>query len=319
MTRLAIHYHKTISPTGKQDEVFLSPELLKLKVYAHAARLDVHFVKENYSSVKALGALPAAFINGSPANVHQIMTSLRILRELDDPSSVQEDALDNFANREGLILAIEEQLSDALDYCLWAYPPAFNKFTKPVLLASSTRLISDIEVLANQFRTMSKFKYRSNMLQSTHAILSLVHSLLPSSRKFIFAHKPMTIDVVIYAYLSPLFSGIVDSQLTPWEGHQGWEHLIKRIKTFLLDIDDWLWQSAALSEPLLSTEALVHIVELRSDPLIDEDQSASKEDETNEEIIARKSERTRGNFLFMGACAGLMVLSATIGRARVHT
>ena len=235
--RLAIHYYKTekVREGGAREEVFLSQELLMLKVYGIAAHLDVKFVREYYPEILALGQLPGAYVNNKPANAFQTLAYMQSLSNLDASERVSAEAADLFMDREGLLLAFSNQLSDALEYCLWVRRECYEKFTKPIILASTPRLVADLNAAAQRRASLSKFRGRDHrgIVDSIKKTLTNIEEVLPPGRKFIFSDSPMTLDIVLYSYLSPFLA--IDEALLPFS-------IVGRLRTFLLDVDDWLWQ-----------------------------------------------------------------------------
>ena len=253
VVNVSIHYYRTeiLRPQGSREEVFISPELLMLKVYSIVAKLDVNFVREFFPTVDALGVLPAAYINRKPADAHKVLAGLRSITELDCQKSVASDCTETFADREGLNLLIQSVLSEVLDYTLWVNSDCYSKYTKPIYQASTPRISADW-ICAMKQRTVAKnFRNRneSHILGRLTSLLDTLNATL-STQKFLFADKPMTTDVILYSFLSPLLT--IPPQLTPFE------HLpLTRLRAFLLDFDDWLWQLSASRHPLTPTTSLV--------------------------------------------------------------
>ena len=253
MVNVSIHYYRTeiLRPQGSREEVFISPELLMLKVYSIVAKLDVKFVREYFPTVDALGELPAAYIQRKPANAHKVLSGLRSIVELDCPKSVSSDCADSFGDREGLNLLIQSVISEVLNYILWVNSECYNKYTKPIHQASTPRITADYMCAMKQWKMQSQFKHRteSQVLGRLTGLVETLNSTL-SQHKFLFGDRPMTTDVILYSYLSPLLA--VPAQLTSLE------HLpLARLRAFLLDFDDWLWQLSASRHPLTSTSSLV--------------------------------------------------------------
>jgi len=250
---IAVHYHLTeiLRPQGAREEVFIHPEHLMLKVYSHLAKLDVDFIREYFPNVEALGDLPGGFIKHEPANAHEIFRALRSVHELDNSAAVSPDRLDSFADREGLNLVIQTVLSESLNYCLWLKPDCYAKYTKPIYLASIAWPLGDLHALSAKNLASKRFKLKTEgrITSELSALVDTLSSMFgPGNSKFLFGDSPMTTDVILYSYLSPLLA--IPAQLTPWDQN------FQRLKAFLLDFDDYLWRVSR--DNLTSTSCLVN-------------------------------------------------------------
>jgi hypothetical protein len=106
--------------------------------------------------------------------------------------------------------------------------------------------------------------------------------------------------LVIYSYLSVLLS--IPEQLTPWGSKFSDSNLILKIKNFLLDFDDYLWQLNQNRDdrPLPSA--------YQPPPLPDTEKEEAGEEQSPGGIDSILGKEKRNNLIFLGI-AGASVIS----------
>jgi hypothetical protein len=242
---LSIHYFKTTRVRHwVSQELFLSPEFLTVKLYATIANIGVEFVLSSYPNAAAFGAvnLPAAFIDGKTANFEEIIRFFTRWVDLD--KHVKQSSKEE---REALRVHTEEILGEAIKYNLWGHNECFLKFTRPVMKDSMPRpyvhfhcanrrrdyMHKDLEVLDGKLKAF--LKYLNSKLLTSKFFFPAIHGS---------NEAPSLCDVILYAHLSVLLS--IPEKFSPWHFANSADpesrEIIDRLRSYLLDFDDFLWQ-----------------------------------------------------------------------------
>ena len=316
---LAVHYlHTCKIRHWVSQEVFLDPYFLILKVYATIANIGLDFVPSSYPQVGAANGvnLPLAFINGEAADVHGIIRYMQSIVDID--SSLSDKSNTPAYERDCLQTYGTDILKTAILYALFGAHDCFQKFTSPIFRDSISRPYGD-QWLSDQ---KAHWVNRDRELISK-SLWKLLKQLVTkigwgSSRKFFFdSEKPSFCDVVLYSYLSILLS--IPEKFIPYtflreDKEEDEEEIVHRIKTFLLDFDDWLWQ-------LSSKRATEHATKLINSAASAAKGSLSKspnagepgedvEDEENRihrPFLGKDHDARKSNLIFIGIAATAMV------------
>ena len=302
---LAVHYfHTARMRHWIEQEVFLCPKFLLLKVYASIANIGIDFVPATYPSAGAFGhiGLPAAFIKGFPTGSEGILKYL---------GSLTATALESGGfNEEKLALSAltESTLSEAIQYNLWGYQECFANFTWPVMLDSMPRPYADRFCKEQVGRWINRdVDLMNRKLESLFKVLSRRMSV----SRFLFSQdQPSLTDILVYSHLSVLLS--IPDKFSPFffaRDEEALVELVQRLKSYLLDFDDWLWQLNAKRDRLVPSAEVD--VGSEADP-----PNASPVDEPAfsepRPFLGKDSESRRSNLLFIGLAAAAM---ATVGYA----
>ncbi|CBZ50825.1 conserved hypothetical protein [Neospora caninum Liverpool] len=210
-----------------EEEVFLSPEVVFLRIYCLLTNLRVAFLPSRYPSTQALGNLPAAFYNDGVLNGRSLQLLLQEERDLDalvapaSPSRLRADS-------EALSAYIDAKLAQVLDFTLWCYEPCYSRFTSRVY----RRSLSSVYAPFFLFRRRRSVAARFRAVDAVHILrtfLEVLERLAVDERtskkdvspsrgagRFLLADAPTKADVNLYAYLSVLFQ--IPSEYTPWFG-----------------------------------------------------------------------------------------------------
>ena len=313
---LAVHYlHLCRVRHWVSQEVFLDPNLLMIKVYASIANIGIDYIPASYPTAGVFGAaleLPAAFINGEAAGTAKIISYLRSIVDVDKniKNSFSEE-------REAIQTGASRVLHEAIHYALYGQTDCFAKFTTPIMRDSLPRIYAksfcserqrewinrDRELISS--RLWNVVKEISNKLGWT------------SSRKFLFDDHPSVCDIALYSYLSILMS--IPEHLTPYHFLKHGvpddvDEVIQRIKSYLLDFDDWLWQinakrsdeSAGLL-PLLPSAANAAKGTGEGANEVEEEQEESPT-EKERSFLGEQSDVRKSNTVFL-ACSALTMVA----------
>ena len=276
---LSIHYFHT----GRmrhwiEQEVFLCPELLIIKVYASIANIGIDLIPSKYPTAAAFGdiALPAAFISGQPMGTKGILKYLHTLHDQEIPDT----CLSTWA---------AEVLSDAIEYTLWAFPECVKHYTWPIMKDSLPRPFADLYMIEKrklwQNRSVALINSRLN------ALFKQCYSNLLKNRFMYGSDKPGFTDIVLYSYLSVWVS--IPEKISPFNTTDS--ETLERLKSFLLDFDDWLWHHGRnnTDKPLIESAQTTHVI---STTTIDEQTIETKD---NTPFLGKDPETRKGNVVFL--------------------
>jgi glutathione S-transferase len=240
MSYLAVHYFQTCRVRHWiNQEIFLSPKFLMLKVYSTVANIGIDFVPAPYPTAESLSniPLPAAFLDGKAVGCEGILKYLKSIYDIDVavPSSSHEDRLALSAWAQGV-------LQEAIEYTLFGHYECYNKFTLPVMFDSMPRPYADrycsgmMDAWINRDRELIDSKVRE--------LFRYLNSKIRSSKFFFSNENPSLCDIVLYSHLSVLLS--IPDKFCPffYVGDNTDEYTseqLNRLKSYLLDFDDWLW------------------------------------------------------------------------------
>jgi len=312
---LAVHYmHLCRIRHWVSQEVFLDPNLLIIKVYAAISNIGIDFIPSSYPSAEVFAGipLPAAFIEGQPEGTRGILRYLRSIVDID------QDIRNSYPEERAAIeCGASTVLSDAIEYALYGHGDCYTKFTCPVMRDSLSRIYVD-SYLSSQ---RTKWINRDNDLisgQLWRVIKEISRKLgWTSGRKFLFDDRPSVCDISLYSYLSILFS--IPENLTPYEflkhdqSDQDIEETVQRIKSYLLDFDDWLWQlnttrsneSAGLI-PLLPSAAKA-AKGVSSSPVEEDEEENTETEQVNRPFLGKDSDVRKSNVIFLSVAAVSMI------------
>ena len=298
---LAVHYFRTSRVRHwVSQEVFLCPEFLMLKVYATVANIGIDFVPSSHPKAAAFGErnLPAAFIGGKAAGVDDIVSFLRTVVDIDDHDE----------EKQALCSVTRKLLGEAINFTVWGHRECFEKFSKPIMRDSMATPYA--ELYCSRRRTENKNKDLGILDQELKSFLKYLNSKIRSSKFFFSTENPSLCDIVLYSYLSVLLS--VPEKFCPFffakSPDEDSLEIINRLRSFLLDFDDFLWQlNAQRAEHLdmagpLPTAAKAALsggsTELRPDTELDPETA-------DEKPLLGTKERTQ-NIIFLSAAATVM-------------
>jgi hypothetical protein len=238
---LSVHYFKTCRVRHwVSQETFLDPKFLVLKVYATVANIGLEFVPSMYPSIDAFEGipLPASFIGGRAAGFDGILKFLHGMVDVDSQvvsSSIEE--------RQALSVLAENVLGDAVQYALWGHKECYKKFTLPIMTDSMSRPYAD--VYCSEQRTQYMHKDLQLLDSKLKSLMKFLSSKILVS-KFFFpssSDAPSACDITMYAYLSVLLS--IPDKFCPFSFAKNpdddMKEITHRLKSFLLDFDDYLW------------------------------------------------------------------------------
>jgi hypothetical protein len=211
-----------------------------------------------------------------------------------------------------------EILTGAIQYALFGSHECSSKFTCPIIYDSIPRPFAD-SWLATQRETWLN-RDKELISASLWKLLKQLVSKIGwgSSRKFFFdPDKPSVCDVYLYSYLSVLLS--IPDKFVPYpflrDGVEDdeVEEVVHRIKTFLLDFDDWLWQLSSKRANEHATKLIVsaskaakgafpNSLSERTDEEIGNSPTAD-----NRPFLGKDTEARKSNLLFLGAAGAAMV------------
>jgi hypothetical protein len=130
-----------------------------------------------------------------------------------------------------------------------------------------------------------------NLLDTLNSIFNTGNS------KFIYGDVPMTTDVILYSYLSPLLA--IPQQLRgPWEDVK-----LARLRGFLLDFDDWLWQLSSAGGPLTSTAMLLTPPQPPEHSLAEEDEEAKPVDWKANAMFITLASAVAASVIYLGGAS----------------
>jgi hypothetical protein len=306
---LAVHYmHTCRIRHWVSQEVFIDPNFLVIKVYATIANIGIDFVPSSYPTVGLSRVnLPIAFVNGSPVGTPGIIEYMQSIVDIDINMGIPD------YERMCLQTYGVQVLTDAINYALFGSQDCFSKFTSPIIHDSIPRPFADKWLSAQRDEWIHRDK--ELISASTWKFLKQVVSKLGwgSSRKFLF-ETPCICDVYLYSYLSVLLS--IPDKLVPYsflrDGVDEVEEVIHRIKTYLLDFDDWLWQlssrrAAEHSTKFIPSARMAARGLSQMDETNDEDVAQSPVPSNNRPFLGKDQDAKKSNLIFLATTALAMI------------
>ena len=305
---LPVHYFQTCRVRHWiNQEIYLSPEFLTLKVYATIANIGIDFVPSSFPQVEAFShiPLPAAFIGGKPAGTEAILNYLRRILDLD-----QNVSQSSKEERAALSILAQSVIAEAIEYMLYGHFECYTKFTQPVLFDSMPRPFADWYA-ADQHaiwvnRDMALIDSRLKDL------FKFLNNKIRSSKFFFCSDAPSICDIVLYSHLSVLLS--IPEKFCPFffvrEITDETEEIMHRLKSFLLDFDDWLWQlNARRSEQLETNAPLASATLAARGPSLPASGVLTPSEHESEQLgrpLLGSGEDRKQNYLFLLAAAATM-------------
>lgn len=314
---LAVHYmHLCRIRHWVSQEVYLDPNLVIIKVYAAIANIGVDFIPSSYPTAEIFNGipLPAAFIDGQPSATRGIIQYLQTIVNID-----KEIRTSFGEERQALEIGASNILADAISFALYGHSECFTKFTTPILRDSLPRIFVN-SYLASK-RTQNVNKDKDLLSQQLWRLIKDVSRKLGwvSGKKFLFDDdRPSLCDITIYAYFSVLLSipeNLIVFQFLKHDQPVEIDETIQRIKSYLLDFDDWLWQlntkrsdeSAGLI-PLIPSAA-VAAKGAGGDNMVNQEQVPEEDSHLEDRpFLGRETDIRKSNSLFL-ACAALSMLA----------
>ena len=303
---LAVHFFRTCRTRHwVNQEIFLTPEFLLLKVYATIANIGIDFIPSCHPSVGSLGTLPAAYINGSPAGTVGIIKYLKTLVNLDT----------DFPGHEGNCLAVaaETILGEGIKYSLFGHGECFNKFTFPIINDSMSRPAADLYLSSQRSDWINR---DSEVISSRVSnLFKQLGSKIGYSKKFFFSDsKPSVCDIVLYSYLSVLLS--IPEKFSPFRflrDDDEDDEVVHRLKTFLLDFDDYLWQLSSKRNNQIEPNILISSTSLAAKGVAAADIDPDEETTNGPSKSFFGDDKVRrSNILFLGIAGAAMTAVAWI-------
>lgn len=303
---LAVHYFKTSRVRHWiSQELFLNPEFLLLKVYSTIANVGIDFVPSAYPAAEAFGSmqLPCAFIKGNAAGSEGVLRFLQSMVDIDASIRLKEE-------RDALAVLSQGVIGDAIQFALWGYAECYSKFTQPVMRDSMPRPAAEIYCA----RMREQYMHKDVELLDTNLmhLFKFLCSNIRGSKFFFNDEKPSTCDVVLYSYLSVLLS--IPDRFCPYsfakDQSDDTQEIVHRLRSFLLDFDDYLWQFNAKraeqiesSKPLLSAALASGELDLPHQPEISAD---TQPENASKPFLGEDSTARRQNIIFLSAAAAVM-------------
>jgi hypothetical protein len=291
---LSIHYFKTCRVRHwVSQEVFLCPDFVILKVYATIANLGIDFIPCSFPKAAAFGefGLPAAFIGEKPMGTEEILSFFRSIVDICQSSEEQL----------ALICLTRKVLGEAIRFTLWGHKDCYERFTKPVMKDSISRPYADV------YCHGQREEYKNKDLQvidnEVKSLLKYLNSKIRSSKFFFQGDSPSLCDIVIYAYLSVLLS--IPEKFCPLSfarsPDEDTQEIMNRLRSFLLDFDDFLWQlNSQRSEGPVRTASRAALWGM--EPSREETQRESDSIEKEKPLLGTNEQRTQ-NIVFLTIAA----------------
>ena len=317
MTYLAVHYFQTCRVRHWiNQEIFLSPKFLMLKVYGTIANIGIDFVPASYPSAEALSniPLPAAFVNGKSVGCEGILKYLRNIHDIDQaiPSSTKEERLALSAWAQGI-------LHEAIEYTLFGHYECCTKFTLPIMFDSMPRPYADnycsskMDAWVNRDKALIDSKLKE--------LFQYLNSKIRNSKFFFSNESPSMCDIVLYSHLSVLLS--IPDKFCPYfyVGDQTDEYtqeLLHRLKSYLLDFDDWLWhlnskRSEQIEGNTLTPSAMVAARGIVAPAAAPEEQESNETINVEKPLLGQPQDRSQ-NIAFLVVVAAAMVSVVALNR-----
>ncbi len=314
---LAVHYmHLCRIRHWVSQEVFLDPHLLMIKVYAAVSNIGIDFIPSSYPSAEVFSGipLPAAFIEGKPEGTRGILRYLQSIVDID--KDVRNSYLEE---RAAIECGASTILSEAINYALYGNGECFSKFSTPVMRDSLSRIYVNSFLTANRTKWINKDK--ALISQQLWRLIKEISRKLGwvSGKRFLFDDRPSLCDISLYSHLSILLS--IPENLTPFEflKHDQpveIDETVQRVKSYLLDFDDYLWQlNAKRSDesggliPLLPSAAKAARGEAGSGVSEDEDEHEQPDEspQVDRPFLGKESDVRKSNTIFLALAATSML------------
>ena len=253
---LAVHYFQTCRMRHWiSQEVFLSPNFLLLKVYSTVVNIGIDFVPCSYPSAEALDhiPLPAGFVKGTPSGTEGILQYLRSIAEVDTSISSSTQG-----ERAALSVLAETVITEAIQYLLWGHADCYSKFTYPIMMDSMSRPFGDVYCAGQRAQWTNRDCELINAKLKN--LLKYLNSKIRYNKFFFSNDRPSMCDIVLYSHLSVLLS--VPDKFVPFffvkDTSDDTVEMLHRLKSYLLDFDDWLWQLNAKRAEQIEPSAPLH-------------------------------------------------------------
>ena len=120
--------------------------------------------------------------------------------------------------------------------------------------------------------------------------------------KFAFSDEISEFDIVLYSWLSPLFT--IPPSLIFWDHEE-----IKRLRTFLLDVDDTLWQLEKKEKTELQTIVIPSDLKETEEHKEQEDEST---DDGMEDLSGLKELQAKKNTMFLGLAGSVLLVGVYV-------
>lgn len=214
-----------------EQEIFLDPDYLVIKILSSIDNIGIDFIPSKYPSAGAFGdiPLPAAFLKCRPIGCAEIIQYLQSLT-VATPDTFEQASLRAL---------VESVLSEAISFSLWGHEECYSQFTWPVMKDSLSRPFADLYCRNERAKWVHKDSELLNR-KIRNVFETLGNKILVS--KFLLSNdNPTFVDILVYSYLSVLIVSIPEK----FAFFDQDPELVQRLKSYLLDFDDWLWQRAS--------------------------------------------------------------------------